>query len=292
MPTHWMKNKHILVTDGNWPYFDKLKGHALVVYVQEIDDINRIINEVQTPTKLHAIVYENRLLSLESISIDERWNTNPIILKIGRLGQFRNVVQKIEQLKSMNVIITLQADLAQNYRDVQLLSSLGIHTGIDFDGCEVNWDAFQDIIAYAFYGRMSHAEIEPFSSMCTHYCGMNYVSPGMASFYNPERYVHVDQYGHLALSREQLIAGKFFDEGWDLLANISSHPSLKNEAHNWQQLFIENNPCTFCPAFRVCMAYFIKCGDKEKCQNAMSDLLEAIEFNKSQQSKQNQLCQL
>ena len=292
MPTHWIKNKHILVTDGDWPYYDKLKGHALIVFVRELNDINRIINEVRTPTKLHAVVYENRLLSLESVAIDPHWSDTPIILRIGRLGQFRNVTQKIEQLKSMNIMITLTSDHAQNYRDVQILSSLGVHAGIDLSDTDVNWDACKDLIAYAFYGRMKHADIEPFDAMCTYYCGRNYVSPQMAMFYNPERYIHVDQCGHLAFSRSQLKQGDFFDTGWEQLANISIHPAIKDEAHKWQQLFIENHVCTSCPAFRVCLAYFKDQQESGECRKAMMDLLDGIEFKKSQQSKEEQLCQL
>lgn len=292
MPTHWNRNNHMFVLDGNWSFKDRLKGHALVIYAQELCDIPRIIQEVQTPTIIHAIVYENLFCSLASIDIDSSWGNTPIILRIGRIGQYRDIANKLEQLKSLNVMIVLPADSSQSYRDVQILSSLGIHSGIDFtNGCHT-WESFKDLLAYAFYGRMHHADIEPFTSMSTHYCGMNYVSPDIMSFYNPERYIHIDNNGNVAFSREQLKNGDFFDSGWDILPNISSHPAIKEESHKWQQLFIENHTCTYCPAFRVCKAFFMGQSENGSCQDGMMDLLEAIEFKKVEQSNRIQSCQL
>lgn len=292
LPTHWTRNNHIFVIDGNWQFTDKLKGHALVIYAKELNDISRIIKEVQAPSIIHAIVYENYSSSLASIEIDLSWKTTPIILKIGRLGQFRDIAHKIDLLKSLNVMVVLPANSAQCFKDSQLLSSLGIHSGVDFSrGCQ-DWDSFKDLVAYAFYGRMPHAEIEPFSSMATNYCGMNYVTPAIISFYNPEKYIHIDPNGNLAFSREQLYKGDFFSSGWELLPNISTHPEIKKESHKWQQLFIDNNSCTFCPAFRVCSAYFVNQNEDNNCRAGMLDLLEAIEYKKAEQSNRVQSCQL
>lgn len=282
----------MLVLNGNWSFKDKLKGHALVIYVQEPNDIPRVIHEIQAPTIIHAIVYENPLCSLTSINIDASWGNTPIILKIGRLGQYRDIAFKLEQLKSLNVMVVMPANSIQSYRDAQILSSLGIHSGIDFScGCQA-WDSFKDLVAYAFYSRMNHADIEPFASMTSYYCGMNYVSPAIMSFYNPERYIHIDGNGNMAFSREQLNNGDYFASGWGILPNISSHPAIKKESHKWQQLFIENHECTYCPAFRVCKAFFMGQRENGGCQEGMMDLLEAIEFKKAEQSNRIQLCQL
>ena len=53
-------------------------------------------------------------------------------------------------------------------------------------------------------------------------------------------------------------------------------------------MFIESHPCTFCPAFRVCMGYFAEQSDNGRCQVVMSELLDAIEFSKKKnQNNQN-----
>ena len=73
MPTHWNRNTHIIVTDYNWAFKDKLKGQALVIYVQDLSAINNIINDIKEPTKINAIVYENPYTSLETEDIDPNW---------------------------------------------------------------------------------------------------------------------------------------------------------------------------------------------------------------------------
>ena len=50
-----------------------------------------IINDVKEPTKINAIVYENPYTSLETEDINPNWGNTPIIMKINRLGAFRNV---------------------------------------------------------------------------------------------------------------------------------------------------------------------------------------------------------
>ena len=85
MPTHWNRNTHIIVTDYNWAFKDKLKGQALVIFVQDLSAINNIINDIKEPTKINAIVYENPYTSLETEDIDPNWGNTPIIIKINRL---------------------------------------------------------------------------------------------------------------------------------------------------------------------------------------------------------------
>ena len=292
MPTHWNRNTHIIVTDYNWAFKDKLKGQALVIYVQDLSAINNIINDIKEPTKINAIVYENPYTSLETEDIDPNWGNTPIIMKINRLGAFRNVSDKIELIKRLNITFIFTANNHQSAIDAQILASLGIHSGIALSAETTNWEELTDLMTYTFYGTMPHAAIEPFSTIEQYYCGTNYVSPLFAEFENPDRYIHVDAEGNLAFSREELKNKQYFDSGWDKLYNISAHPAITERKHRWQEMFIETHPCTFCPAYRICDGYFKELPDKSMCQKTMNELLEGIEFYKKNRCNQKESCQL
>lgn len=52
-------------------------------------------------------------------------------------------------------------------------------------------------------------------------------------------------------------------------------------------MFIEPHPCTFCPAYRICMGYFNVQREKGRCSEVMTELLGAIEFDKKKQQQNN-----
>lgn len=285
------RNTHIVVADYDDVMVDKLKGKAVVFYVNDANQISRVIQTVSKPTKLCAVIYENPKESMETVEIDKGWGGMSVILKINRIGEFGNVIDKVNILRTLNVIVIFSGDILQSVTDAKILASLGIHSGIELreaDGC---FEEASDLISYTFYGMMPHAAIEPFSTMEHYYCGNNYVSPALANFENPNRYIHVDIDGNLAFSRDELKRGIFFDKGWDLIPDISQHPAVFDRIHSWQKLFIEGDRCTFCPAFRVCCGFFKMAKENGACVPMMNDLLDGIEFYKKQPTS-NDLCQL
>jgi hypothetical protein len=107
------------------------------------------------------------------------------------------VSDKIELIKRLNITFIFTANNHQSIIDAQILSSLGIHSGITLPAETCNWDNLTNLITYTFYGIMPHSAIEPFATMEKYYCGTNYVSPLFAEFENPDRYIHVDAEGNL-----------------------------------------------------------------------------------------------
>ena len=293
IPTHWNRNTHVLVTKYTWPIEEYLKGHAILVHVNSLEDIPNIQKHIFETTQIHGFVYKDKYASLEAIDINPERGSAPIILYINRLGQFRNVHEKVDLLRNMNVIVVFTGSEHQATVDAQILSSLGVHSGICLDPDSPLDDNILDLITYNFYGTMPHGEIEPFSTLERYYDGESYVSPKMALFQNPLRYVYVDKDLHLAFTQEDLDNGNYFDQGLEKLYDVSSHEAIEKETCKWQEMFIEPHPCTFCPAFRICMGYFEKQREKGRCRQVMTELLDSIEFSKKKSQQNNrERCQL
>ena len=293
IPTHWNRNTHVLVTKYTWPVEEFLKGHAILVHINSLEDIPNIMKHIHDTTRIQAFVYSDEYASLETIDINPEWGNVPIILFLNRLGQFRNVHEKIGFIRNMNIMLIFTGAEQQAATDAQVAASLGIHSGIALHPASPLSDSILDLITYNFYGTMPHGEIEPFSTIERYYDGESYVSPRMAEFVNPLRYVYVDKELHLAFSQKDLDNGNYFDQGLDKLYEVSSHEAIEKESCKWQEMFIDAHPCTFCPAYRICMGYFDQQWEKGRCTDVMNESLQAIEFYKTKLQQNNkEKCQL
>ena len=288
-------NTHVFVCEYNWPIEERLKGRALVIKVNSLDDIKNIQSHLDETTKVDAFVYRDDFASLETIDINPSWGNTPVILYINRLGQFRNVHHKVGLLRQLNVIVIFTSTEKQACKDAQILASLGIHTGIQIKPNAELGEEVLDLITYSFYGTMPHAEIEPFATMEKYYDGESYVSPSLAEFVNPDRYIHIDRDLNLAFSEQELKDGIILKEKYPYLRTEEFADASEAYSLKWQDWFIESHKCTFCPAFRVCMGFFNQEGKDENpnCRKVMTELLEAIEFHKTRLQQNNKkTCQL
>lgn len=285
----------IYVCNYDWPIEEKLKGEAIVVRINSLNDIENIAKNIDTTTKVNAYVYRNDYASLETIDVKPEWKDTPVVLYINRLGQFRNVFHKINLLKQLNVIVIFTGPASQACRDAQILASLGIHTGIDLTPDYELGEPVLDLITYTFYSPMPHAHIEPFATMEKYYDGETYVSPAIASFINPDRYLHIDKEQKVAFSPAALKDGKVLATKYPDLTIEEIEEGANEELCKWQEFFVDSHRCTFCPAFRVCTGYFCRPDGStpEECQNVMSELLDSIEFEKTKSHKiKKEQCQL
>lgn len=287
-------NTHVFVCEYDWPIEECLKGRALVIKIKDLADVINIQKNLDESTKVDAFVYRNEYASLETIDINPAWGNTPVILYINRLGQFRNIHHKIGLLRQLNVIIIFTGAGIEACKDAQILSSLGIHSGIELSPNAKLEEPVLELITYAFYSTMPHAQIEPFSTMERYYDGENYVSPALADFVNPERYIHIDKTMQLAFSEKDLKNGNVLEANYPHLNFEKFAEEAELYSNKWQELFIDSHSCTFCPAFRVCMGYFKSEGQENtKCVDIMSELLDAIEFHKQKlQTNNKSQCQL
>lgn len=286
-------NSLIFVTDYNWPIEVILKGKALVIHINHLDDILNISKHIDERTKISAFVYTNEKASLETIDINEAWGDTPIILYLNRLGKFRDISHKINLLRTLNAIIIFTGNEKEATRDAQILSSLGIHTGIKISPDSVLSEHVLDLITYNFYSNCPHAEIEPFSTLSRYYDGESYVSPAFAYFENPERYIYIDSKKNISFTKKDLCDQNIEHLKLDDIKGNKIATLVEEESLKWQKYFIESHKCTFCPAFRICLGYFEEQSDKANCKVVMTELLDAIEFQKkSRNINKKERCQL
>lgn len=284
----------VLVIDQNDELISRLKGYAFVVYISDLKDVMKVRCNVQQPSKIHCIVFDDPYSSLSSLELDSEWKGISLQIYISGIGDFCKVAQIIPLLRELDIRIFFHANSRQAIIDAQILSSLRINSGVVLSHKHNDWDELNDLIHYSIYSRMLHAPIEPFSYLCNNYNQNDSIDIKGAYFNSPDRYIHINYNEEISLYREDLLSGKYIAKGIDQLKNIHQNPLYIEDAIAWQNQFLKEDGCAYCPAWRICKGYFEQCDDKGKCREVFSELLEAVEFyqNSNKSEKISNLCQL
>ncbi len=292
MPTS--NSNIVLVINQNEELISRLCGYAFVSYINHLNDIDKVRNSIQQPSKIHCIVYDDQYSSLSSLEFKSEWKGVPIHLYISGIGDFCRIVPMIQLLRELDIRIFFYATSSKAIVDAQILSSLGVHSGVKLSENQTHWDELNDLMHYAIYGRMSHTPIEPFGYYCNNYNQNDYVDIRGAYFDSPKKFIHITQNEEIALYRNDMLSGKFVAKGIEQLPNIQQNSDYIENSVAWQQHFLKEDGCAYCPAWRICQAYFDQCDDKQKCREVFTELLEGIEFYQSnkQSQKSTNLCQL
>ncbi|MBK7030570.1 MAG: hypothetical protein IPH45_15805 [Bacteroidales bacterium] len=285
--------QHILVTNFNENLLKSIRGKALVIRTSDLFSFRNIAHVVNEHNKLHciqAIVKGN----LTEIPVSEDWRDIPINLYVPSFGDIRTFIEKSGLWRNLSVRIFLSSSNPENFTHLQMIASLGIDCGIWFDKGTTDWQSASDLLHYAIYGKVPHGSIEPFVYLVDHYHPTEYTDFSSVYFNNPTRYLHMDSHENLALTAEKLVAGDFIGT-LDELDIITEKPGYQSALIAWQDIFMANEACSSCPAWRVCLGKFSATLDENPgCADFLNDVMEAAEFvqSKSGERRVKQLCQL
>lgn len=284
-------NSHILVCPYSEKLISKLKGRALVVRTNKFQDISHVYYMVNRDNKLHCVLIKSKD-SLSSIAFQEDWKDIPIALYVSGLGSFRGMVNKLPVLKQLNIRVFISADKKKNFTDLRILSSLGVPCGLVFGEKKVNWDAVNDLMCYAIYGKVPHSPIEPFYFAASNYNPNKYVDLRSVYFENPKRYLHVNEEEHIFLSSQELIDGHYIENRLAMLDSITQNDEYKKRLNLWQTFFLESDGCAYCQGWRVCLGMFSsQSKENPGCKSFFSDLMDAADYFHSMENIKGELWQ-
>jgi len=154
------------------------------------------------------------------------------------LGRVRDLIPQIPELKKNRVLFFFDGAREKSYEEVQILSSLGIYSGIVIHE-KSNWEKLTDLLYYALCSRAPHAPIEPF------------------------------QYAFDTYQRNKLV-----DYG-TVSSLVTRHLSLYHSSLH--PFFYEATPCAACAGWRVCLGKYAKTEDKSGCSAFSTELLTLID---------------
>lgn len=261
---------------------DRLDGRAVCVRVNAAQDIVAAAADVRQRNSLACVICESSV-ALEDIEIEDGWKSIPIALMVPSVGRLRNIAKKAAVLRSLNLRVYLNAD---NLIGARQLASLGIPVCITFDAAP-DWDALADLMTYALLGLVSHAPVDPFSTIADgHRLASRGEDWGRVWFDDPARFLHLDASGRIALSQCDLEAGAFLADDPSKLDSPEIARAARVRSEAWRDLFAEDHFCARCPGWRLCRA---RCRhdktEPDGCQAFFAEMAEVLERRRNTSQK-------
>lgn len=280
--------QHIIVCPFNEKLISQMERRAVVVRLKKIDNIPVASHVVNLNNKLHCIIIESEK-TLSDIKFSDHWKDIPIALYVSSMGSLKSLAGKIAIMKNFNLRVFLSSDKEENYRSLQILSSLGISCGIVFGKKAIKWELLNDLMSYAIYGKFHSADIEPFGFVKSHYKINKPTEFNSVYFDNPAKYLHLNERGNVALSHKELISGDYVVKRLDQLDSVPQSGKYKNRLRQWLDFFLNPKECAYCPGWRICLGKFSNYSEKkQECQKFFTDFIDAVDcfnLNKSQNKK-------
>jgi radical SAM protein with 4Fe4S-binding SPASM domain len=256
----------------------RLKNRSIVVETDNIELIKHIKTTVQLNNYLFCIKI-NIKQEITSIDFKEEWQNVPLVIYTDELGRVRDLIRLIPLLKKLNVKFFLNGTKKQNYEAVQILSSLGIYSGIVIDE-NSDWEKLTDLMYYSLCGKVIHAPIEPFQYVYDTYVKNTLVDYGTVFFNNPAKFLYVSGNGQVAFSKQNLEQKNFFLDHVDKINELDKNADYQQYTKSWQAFFYEPTPCAACAAWRICLGKYAHLKDTSLCQSFAVELLDTIENRK------------
>ena len=267
----------VLICPDDPSLLGRLAGHSLGIRLAPSTDIAATVAMVGRRNDLFRLLVETAepLTDIEPVSA---WQGLPVDVAVGSVGRFAALTGRLDDIRALGITVCLPVG-NRNLTDARLLSSLGIRTRLLLDGgIAPDWERLSDLMTYALLGLVEHAPIEPFQTIADS-CRTDGRTTDWSSvlFDDPQRFLHLDAEGRIALSRRDLLAGAFVGD----LATLDS-PALaacrRQRAEAWRQAFLDDHFCARCPGWRLCRGRYA--ADKsaaDGCADFFTEMADVVE---------------
>jgi hypothetical protein len=220
--------------------------------------------------------------ALSRIDFPDEPITVPVAVMAREFGAFRALAKHIDVLCNSNLRVYLPCDNANNLAGLRILSSLGVHACAQTNRRPLDWEALTDLMTYSVLGRTAHAPIEPFAFIAANYDSRSILDWSAIEFDDPERFLHLNEHGQVALSSDELQSGAFIAQDVRSIDSPAAAAAIRERKNAWRRYFVDNHPCAACTAWKVCLGRYSADPSEDKgCAAFFSELIEVIGVRRS-----------
>ena len=282
----------ILIYDYSPEHTLHFSGERLIPRVTRVEDIRPSFDEASSNNQVFTVWFDNPLLSLSDIRLDESFEGIPIVMHLYNLGDLFTVMSSLDIFKRLSARVFVSSSLRENFTSLKILSSLGIDCGLLLDSAKIDDDAFVDLGSYFFLSQIPHASIEPFDFIWRNLQNEKNLDFSTVFFYNPEKYVYVNAEGNMAFSSRDLFNNSYIGK-YDPRKDIDFETGYKEKAARYYEHFMTLDSCSKCPSFHICNRELSK--RFKNCTETFNSIFEYAEILDGIERKRNntkELCQL
>ena len=264
-------------------------GRAVAVRVGDVADIAAATANVRdSGNELFCVIVETNL-PLSDLAFRDDQLSIPLAIMTPSLGNFRDLAKKVDALRRSAIRVYLPCSNPDNLAALRILSSLGIHGCARFVSGANDWEALADLMTYAVLGRNPHASIEPFAFIASNYHPHSILPWGSIEFDDPTHFLHLDEKGRIALSRDELERGIFVAQSVDEAGSPAVASAISERANGWRRYFADNHPCAACAGWKVCLGRFADDRpDDGGCARFFAELIEVATALKASTSRHDE----
>jgi len=286
-------NDPIFVVPWRRDLLNQLSGKAVVVVANGLDEMQTAIQVLDGMNVVLRCLVVRSKASLASISLKPEFANYPLAIYPSRLGRFQDLIRVLPILRKMNVRVYFCAEDKKNCEAIRILASLGIETVTTFESATVQWDLLKDLATYALLGIVPHAAIEPFHYIASRFNPKEPLEWDSVYFDDPSTYLNVDEQGRVALTRTDLIEGRFLALSPAEVTIESRSQALKEHYDSRSKFFLDRSPCAYCQGWRVCLGRFHAHKKKEQsCSEFFVELMDVIDcYNKGRGKQKDSVWQ-
>lgn len=250
-----MKDLTLISSDSS-RVFNAVRAEKFIVKAPPDADLVRINHDIRAAQNNLTAMLVRTDKTVPEVDYRDEWRGLPIVLYTQGLGKIRDIWEKLDQIKALDLVIFLPAEDRKIFRSIAFLSSLGIKCGFRFsNNGDPAWEDLIDLLYFTFYPRVARASIQPFEFIKDHNIVSSGINYGEVFFNNPEKYVWVDENKRIALSEEGLKAGRFIDTDITDIHRIEQDPAYQAALLAWQEHFLNVDRCSACPGWRICHGF-------------------------------------
>lgn len=278
-----MMNELTFVCPPDKKLISKIKDKKIVVVVDHASEIQSavdVLSEVVTFNPVHALWVNDPQTSISDIMPQENWNRFHLSLHLKSLGEKIVFLENMKRFTALNVRFYLPISNIENIVSIQMITSLGFHTGMLFAEKldEKNIEMLTDLCYYNKYMKACQGTIEPFNHIKGNYIeksGFNLVCDiGELYYASPDKFIHVGTDGNLSVCDifgHKTALGLSL-EHWTELANNDIYRSLLEEQ---KQHFLQQTQCSRCSTWRICLGKFNNTPMQQYCETFFDNILYA-----------------
>jgi len=271
-----------------------ITGCALVVRVKHISDVAEAAEQVgKSRNRLACVIVESDD-PLADMKFPEQLQNIPLAVMAVSFGRFSNLARQVNMLRGLNLRVYLPCANPENIAGLRILSSLGIHGCAMFGNGATDWEAIADLMTYALLERTPHGSIEPFTFIASNYDPLSYLDWGFLYFDDPERFLHLDENGRVALSHAELLKQRFIADNILELSEPAKCLAISDRQEAWREYFIDNHPCASCDGWKICVGRFAaRIPEDRGCSDFFREMLSVVRQYKARkiESKEHPIWQ-
>ena len=278
---HQTNDSVTLIIPPHVHLFEELNGSVLFGYYPSYSnflEVSENLNGRNNVLRRHIIDFSGQALSL--LPLQKTETQSPIYLYAESIGDLFWVFDHLDLLRS-DYHIVLPSDHPNSYTSLKLLSSLGINCGIELAGSHIDWAKLEQLAGYVVNADIPRGKLEPFSFILENYDPKEYLNFNIPLLSAPLQYIYVDEEMNAYPSLQAMKNGQKIGSGKEWILDYPNSQTYRDLKFEWKDFFTTFNPCSTCPAFRICLGNFAHGEtDLTKCKATFTQILEWVEKRK------------